>query len=233
MKRQPSMSRRCRLTSQGRFPKPILCSIALTLIAACSGPSPHSPSTNETTQIASTEQEREQEPLTLVQRTERAIFDQIKCEEPPAAGIALSAMLRNMLITRTDDGGDGIVLFVPKKPLHLLGYEIVRLGGWQPAEDGGAMPPFWRGPGTAPPNHLSITVRASAEQVRRKLDDLGVRQGQYVQDEHRFIAGPVVEKGDYSDVPVKEPLQGVATITCSADELDFAPRASGSGARQE
>ena len=184
---------------------------------------------------------------TTLERTEAALYDQIKCEEPPQAGVAMTAMIHNGLIRETDDGGDGIVLFVPRRSVKLLGFEIVRLGGWQPGKEGGAMPPFARGPGTAPPNHIAVTVRASAPEVERALAKLGIEQGRYVPDlseepwtdsngeirqPQRFVPGPTVRSGDYDDGGyVQKPLSSVATIECSANEYDF-EREAEAGARR-
>ena len=100
----------------------------------------------------------------------------------------------------------------------------MRLGGWQPAQDGGAMPPFGRGPGTAPPNFISLTVRASAAKVKRALVAMGVQEGYYVADSggptpYRFVPGPTIKTGD-NDMAQK-PVTNVATVECSASESDF------------
>ena len=165
---------------------------------------------------------------------ERALLDQISCKSPPQAGVAMSAMLRQQLIARTEDGGDGIRLFVPVSQMSLLGFPVVRLSGWQADPEGGAMKPFERGPGTAPPNHISITVKASEEEVREALIRLGIVEARYVPDEsqeawvgsdgkvvqpERLIPGPAVAAGD--DEMASNPVAGTTTIACSAEAIDF------------
>lgn len=175
-------------------------------------------------------------PSSVSERTERALLDQVSCKAPPAAGIALQAMLRNELVRETDDGGDGSVVFVPTQPLQLLGFAIVRVTGWQEGEDGGAMPPFFRGPGTAPPNFISVTVTGTADEVRQRVIEQGMREAEYVPDmsqkpyelqgkvrqPQRFVPGVSVEEGDMNFV--ESPRSGVTTLTCSASEYDFAPQ---------
>lgn len=146
----------------------------------------------------------------------------------------MTAMLRNHLIATTNDGGDGIGVFVPTQRLTLLGFEVVRMGGWQPDPAGGAMRPFSRGPGTSPPNHIFVTVRASEEQVRRALSQAGFSEARYVPDysqdawidsrgeviqPQRKIPGAALETGDYD--LASNPVVGATTIECSADEYDF------------
>ncbi len=170
----------------------------------------------------------------LAGRASVALLDQIKCVRPPQAAVAMTAMLSRHLIGETDDGGDGIAVFIPVQQIKLLGFDIVRLAGWQPDPSGGAMPPFSRGPGTPPPTFISVTVRASASDVRRELGRVRIREGRWVPDlsrevwvdsagvphaPQRLVPGPTIEDGDYS--LVQNPLQGVVTITCSADESDF------------
>ena len=165
---------------------------------------------------------------------EKALLDQISCKSPPQAGVAMSAMLRQHLIARTDDGGDGIRLFVPVSQMSMLGYPIVRLSGWQADPEGGAMKPFERGPGTAPPNHISITLKASETEVREALARLGIAEARYVPDENqeawvgsdgnvvqpqRLIPGAAVTAGD--DDMASDPVAGATTIVCSADTFDF------------
>lgn len=164
-----------------------------------------------------------------------ALFEQIKCIRPPEASIAVSSMLKNHLIARTNDGGDGIGVFVPIKAMKLLGFDVVRLAGWDSEPDAEGGNPFSRGPGTAPPNHISITLKASASDVRHRLSNLGIAEGYYTEDNsqeawidsngqshlpQRFVPGPVVREGDY-DGYIQHPLSGVTTITCSANEDDF------------
>ena len=195
-----------------------VASMILTL-ASCDGTSRAS-----TTKDAADTRKAELKADPALASAEAELVNQLRCEEPAQAAVVITAMLRSDLVKETDDGGDGIVLFVPTRPLHILGFEVVRLGGWQPAEDGGAMPPFSRGPGTSPPNFISVTVKASAAKVKRALAAEGVQEGYYVADSggptpYRFVPGPTIRTGD--DDYAQNPLSNVATIRCSADEQDF------------
>ena len=167
-------------------------------------------------------------------RVEKALLDQISCKSPPQAGVAMSALLRQHLIARTDDGGDGIILFIPIAEMDLLGFPIVRMSGWQADPEGGAMKPFERGPGTSPPNHISITVKAGQAEVHQAFAELGVAEAKYVPDENqeawvdsagnviqpqRLIPGHAINAGD--DEMASNPASGATTIVCSADTYDF------------
>ena len=96
------------------------------------------------------------------------------------------------------------------------------------------MKPFERGPGTAPPNHISITVKANDAEVHQALARLGIAEARYVPDEdqeawvgsdgktiqpQRLIPGPAVTAGD--DDMASTPVDGATTIVCSADTFDF------------
>lgn len=167
-------------------------------------------------------------------RVEKGLLNQITCARPPQAAIAMTAMLRKHLIAETEDGGDGIRLFVPVASFSLLGFPVVRVGGWQPGPDG-AMAPFYRGPGTSPSNQIIVTVKATEEQVRRKLASLGISEMRYEPDyssnawtdsqgeihqPQRKVPGPEVTGID-GDGLVRHPLTGVTTIKCSAEDSDF------------
>jgi|GEM_PF-4477546 len=168
-------------------------------------------------------------------KIEAALLDELKCGRPANAGVAIMGMLRQNLIAPTDDGGDGILLFTPVNEMTLLGFQVVRMGGWQSNPDGGAMEPFGRGPGTAPPEYLSVTILASVEDLRGKLKRLGIAEGKYVPDltqeasydsdgnflnPQRLSPGLQISEGD--DDLASNPVDGAVTIGCYAQEHDFA-----------
>lgn len=146
----------------------------------------------------------------------------------------MTAMLRRHAIAETNDGGDGMKLFVPVRPMSLLGLPVVRMGGWQAGADGGAEPPFERGPGTAPPTSFSLTVQGTVDAVKAKLLGAGLRETSMVPDTgsnawtdssgevyqpQRVVPGFSVVDGD--DGMASDPVKGAVTITCSADDYDF------------
>lgn len=166
--------------------------------------------------------------------TERVLFEQLSCRHLAQAGVVISAMLPSHTVANTNDGGDGIRLFVPVKPMTFLGHQVVRLGGWQADPSGGAMAPFGRGPGTAPPNHISVTVMGTTEELRDKFTRLGVSEAEYLPDHtqeawvdsrgeiiqpRRLVPGPQFEEVD-NDLAM-QPVNGAVTISCSANEMDF------------
>lgn len=165
---------------------------------------------------------------------EKVLFEQLSCRQPAQAGVVISAMLHSHTVANTNDGGDGIRLFVPVNPMKFLGHQVVRLGGWQADPNGGAMAPFGRGPGTAPPTHISVTVMGTAEELRDKFTRLGVSEAEYLPDHtqeawvnsrgeiiqpRRLVPGPQFEEGD-NDLAM-QPVIGAVTISCSANEMDF------------
>lgn len=205
---------------------------AVSLVSACSDASARPPVSRDDQSVDSSRASGAA--IGPEARTEAALLDQISCRRPPQAGVAMTAMLRNHLIATTDDGGDGIAVFVPVRRLTLLGFEVIRMGGWQPDPAGGAMRPFSRGPGTSPPNHIFVAVKASEAQVRRALSDAGLIEAQYVPDHsqdawvnsrgeviqpQRLVPGPAIEAGDYD--LATNPVAGATTIQCSASETDF------------
>lgn len=171
--------------------------------------------------------------LTKIDSTELALTDQLACREPPQAAVAVRAMLNNGMLQETDDGGDGSIVFVPIRPLEVFGMPVVRMTGWQADPAGGAMSPFLRGPGTAPPNFISVTVRGTLAEARSAIAKVGLSEERYIADPsqapfelqgeirqpQKLIPGIAVEEGDegFADPP----LTGVVTFTCSASEFDF------------
>ena len=160
--------------------------------------------------------------------TELALFDQISCKSPPAAAVAFQAMLRNKVIRETKDNLDGSIAFVPTSSLRLLGFPVVRLTGWQDRGDGQAMPPFYRGPGTTPPNFISVTVKSGEAEVTQRVREIGISEEAFVPDpsdpgvgiqRQRLMPGISIADGDIDFVA--SPLKGVTTLTCSADKSDF------------
>ena len=220
---------RVSLTIAGRIFSCVLASVAIFCATACGQSNQKDPKIEESSMVSEV---ASPEPSTLVGRTEAAILDQISCRQPPNASLAVRAMLRNDLIEETNDGSDGSIVFVPKKSLTFLGFPIKRITGWQANPEGDAMPPFFRGPGTAPPSFFSITVKGSPADIRKKALAHGLREAKYVDDPdeepiviqgettqpQKKIAGFEIEGGDMSFV--ETPLNGVATISCSMFEYD-------------
>lgn len=173
-------------------------------------------------------------PATPIERTEAALLDQVSCRSAPQAGKAISTMLEKKLVRSTNDGGDGSLLYVPTTSLTVLGYQIIRITGWEADQEGRPVRPFSRGPGTAPPNFIELTLKASANQIRQNALAAGLSEAKYVDDPtqpafelqgqmrqpHKKVPGFEVEDGDSN--LASSPHRGVSRISCSANSLDYA-----------
>ena len=202
------------------------CALAAFFLVSCGSGSTEASADD----IEAVDQQPAESPL------ERALLEQVSCVRLPQASVAMNALLRRHAIAETDGGGDGIAFFVPTRPMSLLGFDIVRLGGWESSPDGGAMEPFGRGPGTAPPTFISIAVRGSVDEVRSRFLSVGIKEAEYVPDysmnaftdsdgkvyqPRRLVPGAQFAEGDNPDSYIENPVPGTTTITCSASEMDF------------
>lgn len=130
----------------------------------------------------------------------------------------MRTMLKNGLIQQIDGGSDGSVLFQPTDTMKVFGFPVVSLTGWQADKDG-AMKPFYRGPGTSPPNFIAVAIRASMEEAKAAVLARGFREERYVEDHtpgatapYRQEPGVSFEEGEhYDDTP------GVVTLMCSRE----------------
>ncbi len=66
--------------------------------------------------------------------------------------------------------GDGVPSFRPLGPLTLFGLRVITIEGWNHT---GRM--FARGPGTAPPVHVGITVEGGEKEIEELLRSRGLR----------------------------------------------------------
>lgn len=153
-----------------------------------------------------------QTPMSLAAQ---ALESQLSCRTLPEAAVAIRAMLKNKLVREIDGGGDGSVVFQPTAPMSVFDLPVVSVTGWQ-MDETGAMEPFYRGPGTAPPNFISVSVRATMEVAKAAVLQRGFREEAYVEDRRpgaatpfRQIPGVSFEEGEaFEDAP------GVVTLTC-------------------
>ena len=138
----------------------------------------------------------------LTNASAKALEDQLACSSSPDAGAAIRAMLENGLLKRTDNGADGIPVLAPTVSLTVYGKRVTFVAGWQGEPDGSVKEPFWRGPGTAPPHHIAVSVDAEPTEI--------AYQPRQVRDADGTMAGSfsTIEAGslDYSDAG--------STITC-------------------
>jgi len=142
--------------------------------------------------------------ISLKQRTEKALEDQLSCKNPPEPGKAIRAMISNGIIKETDLGYDGIPIFTPTIELVVFGKRVTYIAGWEFDEKEGVKEPFSRGPGTAPPVFIAVSLDS-------KLSDINYK-------EHRVsgVDGTPegsIEKGSLNIIDSKEEKQGI-TIHC-------------------
>lgn len=151
-------------------------------------------------------------------KVEQVLLEQLSCKAPPEAGAVMEALLARRLIADTQEGGDGTRVYMPVKPMYLLGFKVIRLEGWQFGDCEGAMTPFARVPGTAPGTFFSVTVAATKEAVEKKLSALSMTMEQ--QESRGGTAfGPHVRDGEreYAD----DPAQPVTEIRCSLSHYGY------------
>ena len=132
----------------------------------------------------------------------KALEDQLACIKSPDPGTAIRAMVKNGLLKDTDDGADGIPVFAPTAPLTVFGKRVTFVAGWQAESDGSVKKPFWRGPGTAPPRHIAVSVDAKPSDIAYKPREVRDADGSMEGSYSSIEAGSL----DYSD--------GGSTITC-------------------
>lgn len=170
---------------------------------------------------------------TVIERTEEALLDQISCRQPPEAGFAITAMIKNGLLRETAGGGDGSPVFVPTKAMQFLGFSISGVTGWQPGPNGEPVRPFFRGPGVAPRNFIAVSVHGDIEDVKGAVLKAGLQEAKWVDDPNRSpfeLAGevrqpqkqiPGVEFDGGGLSAKEEQLPHITTLTCMANDSAF------------
>ena len=113
-------------------------------------------------------------PEALIQRTEAALVDQMKCERTPQAALAINAMLKNKLL-RYVDNESGVYLFEPTKPLTFLGLPVLHISGFDDVA-GFRDAPDSLMVGTAPPVFLEIDVAAPEGELRKRALAAGLTE---------------------------------------------------------
>ncbi len=139
---------------------------------------------------------------TLANASAKALEDQLACTKSPDPGTAIRAMIKNGLLKKTDNGGDGIPVFAPTAPLTVYGKRVTFVAGWQAESDGSVKKPFRRGPGTAPPHHIAVSVDAKPSDIAYKPREVRDADGAMVGSHSSVEASSL----DYSD--------DGSTITC-------------------
>ncbi len=108
----------------------------------------------------------------LMEVTDAALVDQIRCRQAPEVARAIDAMLANRLI-RYVDNESGVYLFEPTTPLTFLGVRIVHVSGFDGDKAFRGVPSS-RMAGTAPRPHLEIDVAAPVNELRKRARDAGL-----------------------------------------------------------
>lgn len=135
-----------------------------------------------------------------VEQAASELESQLLCHSAPKPGKIIRAMLQSGLLKETDRF-DGAPVLIPTTKIFVFGHRVTFVSGWQMDGDN-VIPPFFRGPGTAPPRHISISFDIPpselAYQERRTVGADG------------FVSGPhsavYAESLDLSEIG--------STITC-------------------
>ena len=110
----------------------------------------------------------------------RALEDQLKCAQNPEPHTSMRAMRTHGVVRNNpEDYTDGIPTFAVVKPVHVFGFQVLKIRGWLDNGD----PLFKRLPvGTAPPNFVEVVVRGEVNAVTTRLtQELGgqLKRGKY------------------------------------------------------
>jgi hypothetical protein len=97
----------------------------------------------------------------LLQATEQALEEQLRCRNQPDPGRAIRAMMANGFLKETDNRADGIPVLETTVDLRVFGQKVLYIEGWSWDPDGELRAPFTRGPGTAPPRFISVVLAAN------------------------------------------------------------------------
>jgi hypothetical protein len=115
-------------------------------------------------------------------RVGKALEDQLACLKSPTPASAIRSMLADGLIFRTKFAADGSPVFAPTGDIYVYGSRVRFITGWE-QEGGRAKSPFWRGPGTAPPLFLQVTLEMPLPAIRYTPHEVrgsdGIVQGSY------------------------------------------------------
>jgi hypothetical protein len=111
-------------------------------------------------------------PRSVVERTEKALVEQMRCDGTPEVARAINTLLRNKLI-RYKANESGVYMFVPNVPLKFLGLRIKHISGFD------LDTPFKGVPdslmvGTAPPVFLEIDVAAPSRELKKRALNAGL-----------------------------------------------------------
>ena len=154
---------------------------------------------------------RDNKPATtrLLDLTEVALLDQIRCQNDPQVGRAVNAMLANRLI-RYVDNESGIYLFAPTAPLRILGLRVRHVSGFDYLPFKGV--PGTVMVGTAPPVFFEIDVDARPGELRKRALEAGLIEGVPHQDKRGFrISASREGLGSYL---ARDHDRGAASISC-------------------
>ena len=107
----------------------------------------------------------------LINLTETALVDQIKCQRNPQVARSINAMLGNRIIRYVNDE-NGVYLFQPTARLTLFDLRVKHISGFD--YEGFRRVPNSTMVGTAPPVFLEIDVEASTSELRKRATDAGL-----------------------------------------------------------
>jgi hypothetical protein len=108
----------------------------------------------------------------VVNRTENALFEQMRCNDTPKVARAINTMLRNKLV-RYKANESGVYMFVPSVPLKFLGLPIKHISGFDLDTAFKGVPDSVM-VGTAPPAFLEIDIAAPTSELKKRALDAGL-----------------------------------------------------------
>ena len=98
---------------------------------------------------------------------QNVLENQLGCGLPPNPSI-IRIRFELGFLRSTVHGSDGVPVLAPTIPLTLFGKRVTFMAGWGPEPDGSFKEPFSRGPGTAPPVHIAVSLDALPAEVAYK-----------------------------------------------------------------
>ena len=147
-------------------------------------------------------------PRAVIDRTEKALFEQMRCQDAPQVARAINTMLRNKLI-RYKAQESGVYMFVPNVPLKFLGLPIKHISGFDMDHPFNGVPDTLM-VGTAPPVFLELDVAAPASELKKRALAAGLIEA------IRGRGGFQVSADGYATYLAGKSRTVVSSITCVA-----------------
>lgn len=146
----------------------------------------------------------------LIDRTNAALLDQIRCRKSPQTARAINAMLKGRLV-RYAANESGVYVFRPTAPLTFLGLKIRYIGGFDCCEMFRGAPDSVMA-GAAPPVFIEIGVAAPARELRKRALAAGLIEDIPGQDSRRGFQ--ITARGGYAAYLAGKKSAATSSIAC-------------------